>query len=304
MENQESSLDSQNVAASDSVERLSSATVAAIQGNDSAQPTTQPTHDHDSLKRALAAGVVGTAIAASSLTLLNRIDFRRSSTEAPSPDTQQAVIIQAEQPSSKFTIASDDQLQYHLAPSDAKHVEAASPSAEVKQAIREVPVKSQRDLVYNDQPTEYGCVPTSVSIITDYWNKKDSSNPTKTAQEFLDLNAAQKEFDAKGMSPTDIHDELSRMGYVAEDHTNTNFDQLREAVKASPVLAIVKLNLKEAGANHAVVVTNISEKGDVAINDPWTGKSHTYTQEQFTKSWGANFGKEAPTNSYATINPK
>ncbi|MEK9163411.1 MAG: C39 family peptidase [Chloroflexota bacterium] len=167
-----------------------------------------------------------------------------------------------------------------------------------------VQLKSQHDLVYNDQPTEYGCVPTSVSMITDYWHNNDANSPTKTPQELLDLNAAQKEFDAKGMSPTDIHDELSRMGYVAEDHTNTNFDQLRDAVKESPVLAIVKLNLKEAGANHAVVVTNISEKGDVAINDPWTGQARTYSQQQFTKSWGANFGKDAPTNSYVTINPK
>lgn len=304
MENQDSSLDSQNAAASASIEKFSPSTVAAIQGNGSAQLTTQPTHDHDSLKRALAAGVAGTVIAASSFTLLNRIDFRRSSIEAPPPDTQQTVVIQAEQPSSKFSIASDDQLQYHLAPSDTAQVETASPSADVKQAIHEVPVKSQRDLVYNDQPSEYGCVPTSVSMITDYWHSKDANHPTKSAQEFLDLNAMQKKFATKGMNPSDIHDELSQIGYVAEDHINTNFDQLRDAVKESPVFAIVKLNLKEAGANHAVVVTNISEKGDVAINDPWTGQAHTYTQQQFAKSWGANFGKEAPTNSYVTIRPK
>ncbi len=281
-------------------EKLSPTAISAVRGDDSAQPA----HDHDSLKRALAVGVAGTVIAASSLTLLNRIDFRRSSTEAPLPDTQQTVVVQAEQPSSKFSIASDDQLQYHLPASDTKQVEAASPSVEVKEAINEVPVKSQHDLIYNDQPTEYGCVPTSVSMITDYWHNKDANHPTKSAQEFLDLNAAQKEFDAKGISPTDIHDELSQMGYVAEDHLNTNFDQLRDAVKESPVLAIVKLNLKEAGTNHAVVVTNISEKGDVAINDPWTGQAHTYTQQQFAKSWGANFGKESPTNSFVTIRPK
>jgi hypothetical protein len=299
MENQEPSLDSQNAAASDSVEQLSSSTITAIQGNDSAQPA----RDHESLKRAIAAGVAGTVIAASSLTLLNRIDFRRSSTESP-PDTQQSVIIQTEQPSSKFSIASDDQLQYHLPVSDTKQVKAASQGAEVKPTINEVPVKSQHDLIYNGQPTEYGCVPTSISMITDYWHNKDANNPTKTPQELLDLNAAQKEFDAKGMSPTDIHDELSKMGYIAEDHTNANFDQLRDSVKEGPALAIVKLNLKESGANHAVVVTSISEKGDVAINDPWTGKAYMYTQEQFTKSWGANFGEDAPTNSFVTINPK
>jgi ABC-type bacteriocin/lantibiotic exporter with double-glycine peptidase domain len=79
---------------------------------------------------------------------------------------------------------------------------------------------------------------------------------------------------------------------------------LREAVRKGPVLAIVKLGLMATGDNHAVVVTGISDDGQqVRINDPWDGQSHTYPWDQFSTSWGANFGKDAPKNSFVVIRP-
>jgi uncharacterized protein YvpB len=74
------------------------------------------------------------------------------------------------------------------------------------------------------------------------------------------------------------------------------------AVSDGPVMKIVKLGMVKVGTNHAVVITGISDENEVRINDPWTGESKTYSREQFSHSWGANFGKNAPKNIFTTIN--
>ena len=62
--------------------------------------------------------------------------------------------------------------------------------------------------------------------------------------------------------------------------------------------------MKSLGDNYAVTVTGIADNGNVYINDPWTGKSQIYSQADFGKSWGADFGKDAPRNSFMTVHPK
>jgi len=169
----------------------------------------------------------------------------------------------------------------------------------------DVPVQSQRGLEYKGQKTAYGCTPTATSMILDYWHAQDSDNKTMSAQELLDINAGQGVFHGKGMSATNILDEVRGLGYgVTDTHTNSDLDTLKEAVSKGPVLAIVKLGMKAAGENHAVVVTGISEDGQqVRINDPWDGQAHTYSWDEFSKSWGADFGKGAPKNNFVVIRP-
>jgi len=41
-----------------------------------------------------------------------------------------------------------------------------------------------------------------------------------------------------------------------------------------------------------------------SINDPWTGKSHIYSWDQFSQSWGADYGKGVSRNNFTTIRPK
>ena len=167
-----------------------------------------------------------------------------------------------------------------------------------------VPVQSQQGLKYKGQKTAYGCTPTATSMILDYWHAQNPANKTMSAQKLLDINAGQGVFHSKGMSASNILDEVKGLGYgVTDVHANSNLDTLKKAVSEGPVLAIVKLGMKATGTNHAVVVIGISDDGQVRINDPWTGKAHTYSWNEFSKSWGANFGKDVPKNSFVAIRP-
>jgi len=167
----------------------------------------------------------------------------------------------------------------------------------------DVPLQSQKGLTYGEQETEYGCTPTATSMILDYWHSQDSANETMSAQQLLDTNAGQGVFGDKGMSATNVLDEVSGLGYGSEVHTNSNLEALKEAVAKGPVIAVVKLNMKTTGENHAIVVTGISEDGQqVRINDPWTGEAHTYSWSEFSKSWGADFGKDKQGNAFSKNN--
>ncbi len=168
----------------------------------------------------------------------------------------------------------------------------------------DVPLQSQQGLKYGDNATQYGCTPTATSMILDYWHTQDPNNETTSAQELLDINAEQGEFSATGMSATNIHDEVRRLGYgVVEDRLGSNLDDLKQAVDQGPVIGIVKLNMKTSGENHAVVVTGISEDNQVRVNDPWTGEAHTFSWDEFSQSWGADFGKNFTRNNFVTIRP-
>lgn len=168
---------------------------------------------------------------------------------------------------------------------------------------RNVPNQSQQGLKYIDAKTSYGCTVSSASMILDYYHAQSPSNQTMSAQELLDANARQGEFNSTGMSASNLGDELAQLGYTATPQTDATKAELEAAVKQGPVIAVVKLFLATSGDNHAVVVTGMTED-QVRINDPWTGEARTYSWADFSKSWGANFGKGAPINSFMTIRPK
>jgi len=182
----------------------------------------------------------------------------------------------------------------------------AEPSVEIAQGQwwYDVPAHSQHGLVYNGDTTAYGCTPASTKMVLDYWHLKDPQNKTLSAQELLDANVIDGEFHRTGMSPSNIHDEVQNLGYSAADHPNADFESLKQAVSEGPVVAVVKLGMAPEGNNHAVVVTGISENNEVRVNDPWSGEAHTYSQDQFARSWGADFGQNAPRNSFVAIRPK
>lgn len=150
----------------------------------------------------------------------------------------------------------------------------------------DVPTVSQQELTYGGRETDYGCAPTAVSMVTEYWHQQDPDNQTSSAQELLDKNVEQGIFKGSGMSVTYIHDELAALGYEAEDHFDANLETLKQEVAKGPVVAAVKLNMRTDGTNHSVVVTGISENNEVRINDPWTGEARTYSWDTFNASWG------------------
>lgn len=166
----------------------------------------------------------------------------------------------------------------------------------------DVPNVSQHGLKYDGRPTVRGCAPTATHMVLEYWHAQNDTYQTLSAQELLNLNAAEGEF-SHGMSMTDMHDQLQELGYTAQDHLDSDLETLKAQVAQGPVVATVKFNMAALGNNHSVVVTGISEDNQVRVGDPWTGESHTYTWQEFSRSWGADFGPGTSTNNFTVIRP-
>ena len=173
---------------------------------------------------------------------------------------------------------------------------------------KEVPIKSQQGLDNQGDETKFGCVPTSTSMVLEYWHNQDSDNKTLSPQQLLDLNISDGDFtEGKGMGIDEIADELSSLDYGSNVYQNSSREVLIDEVAKGPVVATVRLGMKTAGDSHAVVVTDINENTNtVNINDPWTGLDHTYSWDDFAASWGAKYvgPDNISTNNLLTIHPK
>jgi len=177
---------------------------------------------------------------------------------------------------------------------------------------KEVPIKSQEGLDNQGVKTVFGCVPTSVSMVLEYWHNQDSDNKTLSPQQLLDLNISDGDFtEGDGMRIDKIDDELSSIDYKSKTHQNSSREVLIDELAKGPVVATVRLGMKKTGRSHAVVVTGINENTNtVYINDPEEGTADTCTWDEFAASWGAKHvgpnGKELnfSTNNLLTIHPK
>jgi len=172
-----------------------------------------------------------------------------------------------------------------------------------------VETQSQQGLRRGKDQTGFGCVPASASMILSFWHTKDPSHSTKSVQDLLDVNFGQGVFGIKGMSPTQLHDEMQDLGYECQDFVGSDLETLKEHVAKGPVMAIVKLDMKTKGDVHAVVVRDITEDNQVCLNDPWTGQMHTYSWEEFSRSWGSEFYNSetksvGPSNNFMVIRPR
>ena len=263
----------------------------------------------DKAKEIAVAGTAGAILVGGALFAGQEALEQQVAMDHPGDDVTQAQIIQKPDIwQEKFVVSEQPYTRVVEQVQQTTSTAEATVSAQVEKTDsgwwHSVPEYSQHGLNYKGGKTEYGCVPASTSMVLEYWHQKDPANPTISAQELLDNNVTQGEFDRYGMSSSNIDDDVSKLGYKAQDHTNASLDELKSAVADGPVVAVVKLGMKPDGTNHAVVVTGISEQNEVLVNDPWTGRADTYSWDQFSKSWGANFGKDAPTNSFTTIRPK
>jgi predicted double-glycine peptidase len=236
----------------------------------------------DKLRSAGVKGVIAAVAAAGVMGITSMLHAEKMEEMTPPPIEPALVEQIVEAPTPAFNLEQQEEVNEQR---EITFVEAHVETGECSW-WHDVPAISQQDLTYQGRETDYGCAPTAVSMVTEYWHQQDPDNQTSSAQELLDKNVEQGIFTGDGMSVTYLHDELAALGYEAEDYFDANLETLKQEVANGPVVAAVKLNMRTDGTNHSVVVTGISENNEVRINDPWTGEARTYSWETFNASWG------------------
>ncbi len=241
------------------------------------------THDGETTEKLKSVGLKGVAVAAAAasvmgITNLMQADKGQEMTPSHIEPAPIEEVVQAPKPAFNLEESSEGKETITFVESEI----------EVKEFDwwHNVPALNQQDLTYKNQETDYGCAPTAVSMVTEYWHAQDPGNETRSARALLDANVEQGVFVGRGMSVANLHDELSVLGYEAKDYANADLETLKQKVAQGPVVAAVKLGMGTDGTPHSVVVTGISENNEVRVNDPWNGESRTYSWETFYASWG------------------
>lgn len=220
-------------------------------------------------------------------------------------DEQKNAVVMPEDVKQEANIAQNEQ------PLSRSNLDVGQPIEAQQQQVVETPDRwwadvpnfDQKSLKYQGKTNYYGCSAASADMVVDYWHQQDPNNADTSAQALLDANAAQGEFTGKGMQITDLQDELDSLGYQSEVYTDAKPEELKNAVKQEPVVVVVRMSMGETGYPHAMVVTGISDQDKVRVNDPWTGRSHTYDWEQFNRSWGSFKDPGVANRSFMSIHP-
>ncbi len=153
----------------------------------------------------------------------------------------------------------------------------ASPPQASTSTYYDVPIKSQGKLWGG-----YACSPTSASMVLDYYHNLDSTNRTATPQELINSLDPGDGVSGRGMSLSDMTDELNDLGYHnIVEKVDASTGDLKEQLGNGPVIAIVGLG----NINHAIVVKGISTDGTVVANDPLGGVERTYSTVTFETMW-------------------
>ncbi len=154
--------------------------------------------------------------------------------------------------------------------------------------------------VYHDVPIlsqgrEFGnaaCLPTSLSMITEYYHAKDSNLKTASASDLIQASDPGDGTSGSGFGVGSLNDEMADLGYNATTRVGS-MDDLKSALSNGPVIANIKVNLIRAPArdiqpgnayNHSVVVKGINADS-VVINDPWSGTEKVFSRADFEKMW-------------------
>lgn len=151
-----------------------------------------------------------------------------------------------------------------------------------------VPLKSQGTL-----GGSAACAPTSVSMILDYYHNLDPQNKTASPEELLSMLDKGDFMSGKGMSLTQITDELQDLGYHnVTVQVDAGLSDLQNHLQQGPVITTVRLDMKSGqlvatgSVIHAVVVKGLSADGQtVFVNDPWTGREVHLPVANFAATW-------------------
>ncbi len=150
-----------------------------------------------------------------------------------------------------------------------------------------VPVRSQGTLYGNA-----ACLPTSSSMVMDYYHAQNPAYPTALPQDLLNMLDPGDGIFSWGIIFDHLNDDLAELGYRVETHRG-NLDDLRHALQDGPVVVNLKVDLPSFPVrdirpgnqwDHAVVVKGLNADS-VVINDPWSGAEKVFPRADFERMW-------------------
>lgn len=151
-----------------------------------------------------------------------------------------------------------------------------------------VPVEAQGTLAGSA-----ACVPTSVSMVTEYYHNVDVKLPAEDPRQMLGLLDPGELTPGSGMQMSDITDEVTKLGYgTARVEVGSNMDELKKLLHDGPVVMAGGVSYPAGNGpmpgnySHAMVVEGMSDDGSrVLINDPWLGKRVELSAKTFESIW-------------------
>ena len=137
------------------------------------------------------------------------------------------------------------------------------------------------------------CLPTSISMVTDYFHTQNDVNQTASPPELINM-LDPGDRGKVGVILDRMNDDIGELGYQNVNlKSGATIDDLSASIKDGPVIvnAGVKLiggearDIQQAGnVNHAMVVKGINAE-NVVVNDPWSGAEKIFSRETFSQMW-------------------
>lgn len=152
---------------------------------------------------------------------------------------------------------------------------------------------SQKGLRHNGKEISTGCTAASVQMLLDFWHDYREDYPTMTAQQLIDLNSRQNQFNpSSGLNIMNTEDDLRKLDYYLGTRQDSNKQELLTALERyGPLLVLTKVNWTPFGANHMAVVTGYDPETDIIrVLDPWQeGGIMEFPYENFDGIWSLNY---------------
>ena len=173
---------------------------------------------------------------------------------------------------------------------------ASFPSPQADSPARDSRYDSYYNIPIQSQGILYGsaaCLPTSLSMITEYYHAKDSVNQSVSAEGLRNMLDLGDGTEGVGVKLDKLNDDLNELGYTNVRNFQSDMDGLRKELADGPVVANIGVRLVSqptrtldgpGATNHSVVIRGVSADG-VLINDPWSGSEIKLSNEQFASMW-------------------
>jgi len=152
---------------------------------------------------------------------------------------------------------------------------------------------SQEGLKYNGRVINTGCTAASVQMVLDFWHAYREDYPTISAQELINRNGWQGQFDpSTGLNIMNTEDDLDELGYYLGVRDDSSKEELLAALERyGPLPVLTKVNWTPFGANHMAVITGYDPEEDIIrILDPWQiGGIMEFPYDNFDGIWSLNY---------------
>ncbi len=161
------------------------------------------------------------------------------------------------------------------------------------QGVYDISPKAQGQLYGNR-----ACLPTSISMVLDYYHAKDPKNVTASPADLIKMLDSGDGTPQTGIGLDRLNDDLSELNYRSTVKVS-NMEGLKSILNNGPVVVNTQVGLlsrpnrdiiPNGSYNHAILVKGIDDKS-VIVNDPWSGKEKTIPLATFEKIWkkGGNY---------------